>query len=351
MKWIEWNPVPFGSSSGDFLPSSYSFGLSLLTLLLFLPLGLLGYFSPDLSLSIQLLPLYLSLFIFGMPHGGADHLLIWGMIKESSWVFRIGTLLLYPLLSILYLICWHFQPVASAVFFLALTIFHWGQGDRYLSIKLHRAGYLVRSRFLSTLHLLARGSLPILLPGYLGNDTYRAFLEAMVRQAGHPENTDLSWISENPAFFLYVPAILLSVQLLLSFLFKNKGEGRPILIDLCEGVFLFAWFLVVPTIWALGLYFALWHSLRHGLRILWLDNSGRTNLQNRAYLLVKARWLQLTSLMTILALIGLWLILSLPLHFQGIELDWLGKAMLGISILTLPHTVVVCLMDKFQGPI
>ena len=219
MKWIEWNPVPFGSSSGDFLPSSYSFGLSLLTLLLFLPLGLLGYFSPDLSLSIQLIPLYLSLFIFGMPDGGADHLLIWGMIKESNWGFRVGTLLLYPLSSILYLICWHFQPVASAVFFLALTIFHWGQGDRYLSIKLHRAGYLVRSRFLSTLHLLARGSLPILLPGYLGNDTYRAFLEAMVRQAGHPENTDLSWISENPAFFLYVPAILLSVQLLLSFLF------------------------------------------------------------------------------------------------------------------------------------
>ena len=58
MKWIEWNPVPFGSSSGDFLPSSYSFGLSLLTLLLFLPLGLLGYFSPDLSLSIQLIPLF-----------------------------------------------------------------------------------------------------------------------------------------------------------------------------------------------------------------------------------------------------------------------------------------------------
>jgi F0F1-type ATP synthase assembly protein I len=42
------------------------------------------------------------------------------------------------------------------------------------------------------------------------------------------------------------------------------------------------------------------------------------------------------------------LILSMPLYFRGIQLDWLGKAMLGISILTLPHTVVVCLMDRFQ---
>ena len=52
--------------------------------------------------------------------------------------------------------------------------------------------------------------------------------------------------------------------------------------------------------------------------------------------------------MTVLALLGLWLILSMPLYFRGIQLDWLGKAMLGISILTLPHTVVVCLMDRFQ---
>ena len=104
----------------------------------------------------------------------------------------------------------------------------------------------------------------------------------------------------------------------------------------------------MPPLWAIGSYFALWHSLRHGLRILWTDEPGRQHLVQGRYLLVKARWLQLTWLMTALALVGLWFILSLPLSFRGIQLDWLGKAMLGISILTLPHTVVVCLMDRIQ---
>ncbi len=348
MKWIEWNPVPLQGSSSECFPLSYSIGLSKLTFFLLVPMGVLGYFSHGWPLPLQLLPLYLSLFIFGMPHGGADHLLVWGMIRKSSWSYRIGTLMLYPFLSLIYLACWHVQPVASAVFFLGLTIFHWGQGDRYLSIKLHRAGYLQRSNLLNGLHLLARGSLPILLPGYLGNDTYRAFLEAMVRQGGQVD-VNLTWISQNTNFFLFVPLGLFFAQIILSFPKLAQGEGKALQIDLLEGIFLFLWFIFVPALWALGSYFALWHSLRHGLRILWLDETGRKNLLDGAYLSLKGRWLQLTWLMTVLALLGLWFILSLPLHFRGIQLDWLGKAMLGISILTLPHTVVVCLMDKLQN--
>lgn len=347
MKWIEWNPIPIRENSIDSLPSSYSIGLSKLTLVILLPMGVLGFLARDWPIAFQLLPLYLSLFLFGMPHGGADHLLIWGMIRRSTWGFRIGTLLLYPALSLLYLGVWHYQPLPAAIFFLSLTIFHWGQGDRYLSVKLHRAGYLQRSGLLKFLHILSRGSLPILLPGYLGTETYRAFLEAMIRQGGGVES-DLSWISQNAIFFLLVPLGLTLLQLLISLQKLEKGEQRAWRLDAFESFFLFVWFLTVPTLWALGTYFALWHSLRHGLRILWLDESGQKNLVGKTYLRLKLRWLQITGLMTVLALVGLWLLLALPLSFRGIELDWLGKAMLGISILTLPHTVVVCLMDRFQ---
>jgi len=53
-------------------------------------------------------------------------------------------------------------------------------------------------------------------------------------------------------------------------------------------------------------------------------------------------------LMTLIALIGMWIIFALPFSVRGIELDWLAKALIGISVLTLPHTVVVCCMDKIQ---
>ena len=39
--------------------------------------------------------------------------------------------------------------------------------------------------------------------------------------------------------------------------------------------FFFCGFLFLPPLWALGIYFALWHSLRHGLRIIWLDPTGK----------------------------------------------------------------------------
>jgi len=347
MKCIEWSPMSFSSSSRDYLPNSYSVGLTKLSLGLLIPMGILGFLSTNWPISYQLLPLYLSLFLFGMPHGGADHLLIWGMIKKSSWMFRISTLLLYPILSLLYLLVWHIQPVASAVFFLAITIFHWGQGDRYISVKLHRTGYLERSTLLTALHILARGSIPILLPGYMGNETYRMFLEEMIRQGGKV-HYDLSWVSQNQLFFLLVPLILTTLQLLLSAVKLDKGEGSAWGVDFFEVCCLFLWFLVISPLWALGTYFALWHSLRHGLRILWIDPAGKQSLLIGAYLKLKARWLQISGLMTILALLGLWFLLALPLSFRGIQLDWLGKAMLGISILTLPHTIVVCLMDRLQ---
>ena len=57
------------------------------------------------------------------------------------------------------------------------------------------------------------------------------------------------------------------------------------------------------------------------------------NLVGKTYLRLKLRWLQITGLMTVLALVGLWLLLALPLSFRGIELDWLGKAMLGFRYL------------------
>ncbi len=347
MKLIEWNPMPFETTSADSLPKSYSLGLTKLTLALLIPMSVLGYLSSDWPLAYQLLPLYLSLFVFGMPHGGADHLLIWGMVRDSSWNFKIGTLLLYPILSLLYLACWHVQPLPSALFFLCITIFHWGQGDRYLTVKLHRAGYLERSALLKVLHILSRGGIPILLPGYFGNETYREFLEAMIRQGGQVDY-DLSWISQNPLFFLLAPLLPTVLQICLSLPQLKDGEGKALCLDAFEALFLLAWFLFVPTLWALGTYFGLWHSLRHGLRILWMDESGKRSMLEGAYLRLKLRWIQITGLMTLLALLGLWFLLALNLSFRGIELDWLGKAMLGISILTLPHTVVVCLMDRFQ---
>ena len=62
MKWIEWNPIPMRENSIDSLPTSYSIGLTKLTLVILLPMGVLGFLARDWPIAFQLLPLYLSLF-------------------------------------------------------------------------------------------------------------------------------------------------------------------------------------------------------------------------------------------------------------------------------------------------
>ena len=347
MNLFEWKPIYFGKSSSHYFPKHCSHGLTKITLLLLLPLGIVGFFSTEWQIAYQLLPIYLGLFILGMPHGGADHLLIWGMIRNNGFIFRMSVLLLYPILSMIYLAWWHYQTLFSAVFFLFLTIFHWGQGDQYISVKIHRAYYLERSHLLKLLHILSRGCLPILLPGYLGNETYQSFLETIIRQVSSLEY-NLSLIQRFSYFFLLIPLILTTTQLILSGLQLKKDEKKAFQLDCLESLFLFLWFLIIPPLWALGIYFSLWHSLRHSLRILWVDIIGKKHLIERSYFKLKRRWLQISSLMTIFALIGLWGWLSLPLSLQSVEMDWLGKAMLGIAVLTLPHTIVVCLMDFLQ---
>lgn len=347
MKWVEWSPVPVVQAGQQAALQRHSLRLMAHSLLLFAPLAGLGFKSVEWPIYLQLLPLFISLFLFGMPHGGADHLLLWGMLRKDSWYRRIATLALYTLTALAYLFFWDFNPSAAALFFLGLTIFHWGQGDRYISVQVHQATYLSRSKVLTALHVLSRGSIPILLPGYLGNDTYRNVIEALVSSGGQA-SYQAEWVSSYPLFFLLIPMGLTIVSLIAASIYISKEEIRPLCIDSIESVALFCWFLFVPALWAIGCYFALWHSLRHTLRILSTDTTGSQLLDSKQYLKLNIRWLQLTGLMTLIALIGMWIIFALPFSVRGIELDWLAKALIGISVLTLPHTVVVCCMDKIQ---
>ncbi len=347
VKWVEWSPVLVVQTGQHAVLKRYSLRLMALSLLFFVPLAGLGLESAEWPIYLQLLPLFISLFLFGMPHGGADHLLLWGILRKDSWYRRIAILAFYTLTALAYLIFWDFQPSAAALFFLGLTIFHWGQGDRYISVQVHQATYLCRSKALTALHILSRGSIPILLPGYLGNDTYRSVIEALVSSGGQA-SYQAEWVSSYPLFFLLIPMGLTALSLLAASIYVSKEEIRPLCMDSIESVALFGWFLFIPALWAIGCYFALWHSLRHAFRILTTDTLGSQFLDSKQYLKLNIRWLQLTGLMTFVALIGMWIIFALPFSVRGIELDWLVKALIGISVLTLPHTVVVCCMDKIQ---
>lgn len=347
VNWVEWKPILVTGGGLKALSRRHTTGLTTVSVLIFIPLAIIGIFSNHWPIYLQLIPLFISLFLFGMPHGGADHLLLWGMLHEDTWSRRIFAVSLYILVTFIYLVFWKVQPLEAAIFFLCLTIFHWGQGDRFITAQLHGARYLVRSKVLSILHILLRGSIPVLLPGFLSHKTYRDVIEALVCSGGKI-SYQAQWITDHSFYFLLVPLILFSAYTLSSLFRVDKKELGAFRVDLLEGIILFIWFLIIPPLWAIGCYFTLWHSLRHTLRILWTDCEGSQLLESIKFIKLKLRWLQLTSFMTIIALIGMWLILNVSFSLKGIEINWLAKALIGISVLTLPHTIVVSYMDRKQ---
>ena len=339
-----WEELVIDRKSKENLPGAISWYLSFCTLLVFLILGILGFIN--LTGNWQFLLIFLSLFFLGIPHGAADHLVLWGLNRLQSTKIRIAAIALYLAVALVYFTVWQFFPVLSLIVFLSITIFHWGQGDRYISIKLHGCSYLLESNLLSVLHILKRGALPIILGGYSGIDVYTGFLSNIINIGGS-EQYDVNWLINYRSWFLVIPITLVLISSLLTFGHSSE-KNEPRFKETAEDVFLVLWFLFIPTLWALGAYFIFWHSLRHSLRLIWIDRVGRRRLNSLSILSLHKRWLKLTGLMTIAAF-ALMIALFTPQVLNGkLDFSWLSKVMIYISILTLPHTFVVYLMDRKQ---
>ena len=339
-----WDELVIDRNAKENLPVAISRYLSLGTLLVFLILGVLGFLN--LTGNWQFLLIFLSLFFLGIPHGAADHLVLWGLNRRQSTKIRMAAIALYLAVALVYFTVWQFFPVLSLIVFLSITIFHWGQGDRYISIKLHGCSYLLKSNWQSVLHILKRGSLPIILSGYSGIDVYIRFVSNVINSGANTQY-DVNWLINFRIWFLVIPITLVLISSIITFS-HSLEKNEPRFKETAEDVFLVLWFLFIPTLWALGAYFIFWHSLRHSLRLIWIDRIGRRRLNPLSILSLNKRWLRLTGFMTIAAF-ALMIALLTPQVLNGkLDFSWLSKVMIYISILTLPHTLVVYLMDRKQ---
>jgi Brp/Blh family beta-carotene 15,15'-monooxygenase len=128
---------------------------------------------------------------------------------------------------------------------------------------------------------------------------------------------------------------------------------RPWTIDAGEVGLLWLFFAAVPPVLAVGLYFTVWHALRHIARLLLVDPPATAALG--AGDARRALW-RFTRDAAPLTLVSLVLIAALafvvpadPAALARTPDDLLALYLVGIAVLTLPHVVVVTWMDRVQG--
>ncbi|GAB6879369.1 Brp/Blh family beta-carotene 15,15'-dioxygenase [Halorubrum gandharaense] len=315
-----------------------------LTAVVFLILG-------ELPLAYQLVPLAASVVLLGLPHGAVDHLAVARARGEPAtlrWFAVVG--LLYLVVGGAYAAVWAIVPAVAFAFFILLTWAHWGQGDLYSLVAVvgRKEGY-PGGRAHRFLVAATRGSLPMVIPLVAFPGQYELVARTLVGLFDPDAAAALSaaFTVEARVAAAAVVGVLVVASLVVGYL--HAGPSRPWLVDAVELLILVAFFLSVPPIFAVGLYFCVWHSLRHVGRLVAVDPVGRPALEAGAYRDALWSFARDAAPLTVVALLSLVaLALVVP---GGVEtpLELVGAYLVLIAALTLPHTLIVAWMDGVQG--
>ncbi|MGB3773576.1 MAG: Brp/Blh family beta-carotene 15,15'-dioxygenase [Rhodococcus sp. (in: high G+C Gram-positive bacteria)] len=290
---------------------------------------------------VQYVPFATSLVILGLPHGAADHLVpAWLRSRRQSAASIMRVVALYGVLAAAALAMWVWAPAAAAIGFIALTWFHWGQGDLYVLRAVDNSDYLTGRRLRSAA-VVIRGGLPMLVPLVFHPDVYREFLVATVGLFDGSMSLDvLGGLGARAT----VCAVFVAVIVATGAITYRRAVDRSVWWrDQVEvGVLLF-FFAAVPPILAIGLYFSMWHALRHFVRLDLIAGSPYVTTPKRI-----ARMARACAPTTALAIVFLVMFALVIPRAANSGVAALGLYLVLVSMLTVPHVAVVSYMDYRQ---
>lgn len=304
----------------------------------------LGAAIPDW---LQYLPLGASLILFGLPHGAVDHL----VVSRLSRRWSIGEVVVgYLALAGAYLVLWLVAPVVAFVLFIAMTWYHWGQGDLATLLSVTPTGSL-RTNVERGLTLIVRGGLPMLVPLLAAPEIYRDVADASIGVFRAEGASSISWVFDGPVRLAAGAAfaVLVVGSVMVTWPRPDPVHRRQWVVYVTETMLLAAYFLVVPPLLAIGIYFCCWHSTRHIARIIQMNQNpgGASHPLTPGSALL--RFAREASLPTAGALMLLAVLATAVPRPPGGALEFIGLYLVGLALLTFPHTLVVTWMDWRQG--
>lgn len=308
-------------------------------------------FGASLPLELQLLPLVASVVVLGLPHGAVDHLAVPRTRNETltpRWLALVGGL--YLLVGGVYAAVWFLAPVAAFAFFILLTWAHWGQGEIYPLVRLARVSHL-DARWRRGLTALTRGALPMLVPLVAFPDQYRRVAATLVGlfDTDAADALAVAFSTEARLAVGTLLAVLVAATLLVGLYYSGRNDRRAWALEAGETLLLVAFFSAVPPLFAIGVYFCVWHSLRHVARLLAIDEAAVAALADGRTSAALARFAREATPLTIGALACFGLLYHLLPSSASSPLEAVGVYLVCIAAVTLPHVLIVTWMDERQG--
>ncbi|MES3516278.1 MAG: Brp/Blh family beta-carotene 15,15'-dioxygenase [Natronomonas sp.] len=303
----------------------------------------------EVPLTWQYVPLALSVLLLGLPHGAIDHLVparLDGQTADLRTMLGVGAL--YAVVGGAYLLVWFLSPVVAFVFFILMTWAHWGQGDVHALVALFDAEHL-DGRLKKATTAIVRGGMPMLVPLVAFPEQYRFVAETLIERFAASAAVLDPVFTADARLALGVGFGTLVVGTLAAGAEDGGWKTDGWRLDVTETGLLAVFFATVPPVFAIGLYFCFWHALRHVSRLVLLDPTSVRSLEAgrlRPAILRFGRDAAPLTLASILILAAFYLVVPVQ---PGNVAESVGLYLVLIAVLTLPHVLVVALMDRKQG--
>jgi len=280
-------------------------------------------FMPDSSGSLALWAVLASVFLIGIPHGAIDHVMaaeLYGL--NQSWLDHLKFYGSYLFIMMAVGLLWYLAPVGGMILFLAISIYHFGQADME-EFAAARSG--------STIWYLARGCMIIGL--IIFSDpaaTYPIMAEAMSINLDH--FAGLMPDSQTAVAGIIGVYVLIVAAGMIAGKFDNPLQLTA------DSILLILVLMVTGPLIGFALYFALWHSAGH-------INEMRDFFKTRGKNLTVPGFYKKALPFTVVSIVGLAFLAGVN-HAFGLDEQFLSLMFILISVLTLPHMVIVDRMYK-----
>ena len=253
---------------------------------------------------------YISLFLIifvGIPHGALDGAISVTLGYSKRFILQLSFFVAYLSISTFVIIMWYFFPVVSLIFFLFISIFHFGCGD--LDWKKNKT-YFINGYF--------HGGLIILGIIFFNKLEVNYFFSVL-----SGDQLSLLWSCLYFGIFLWLSALIFIVCNL-----KIMKLSRSYITLV---VFIFLVITILPPLPAFAIYFCFIHSFHHIKRVV-------PTLLN---FMEKRKAISLMITLSVMSWLGggiaLYYILNLNVFPDAI----LKVTFIGLAALTFPHMILV----------
>ena len=300
----------------------------------------------SIPLTVQLLPLIVSVLVLGLPHGAVDHLLV-SRATGRPFSLEIGAAVgvVYLVVGGVYALAWFLAPSLAFAFFIVLTWVHWGQGDRY-PLRRFVGVSDQRSMAVTAQTVIVRGGMPMLVPLLAHPEQYRLVATWLVGLFSSSGTALEAAFAPQARLALAVGfGTLVVSSLAVSYVHDDREAW---LVDAGETLLLLAFFVLVPPLLAIGVYFCAWHSLRHVVRYLLLGGPPAEAIEAGRPLAAFARFGRDAAPLSALSLVvAAALYVTAPGASTALE-DLLALYLVFIAVLTLPHVLFATWLDHYE---